>query len=104
MYNISYLPRAISDIFGIEDYLSKHSATAANRFAKALDKKVSAIAELPMMHPAYERDSFFRKMVLGDYLLFYSIDKSRKLIVIHRIFHHSQNIDSHMRKYRSHNS
>lgn len=100
MYKIKHLPRAISQILEIENRLNEYSPTAADRFAEAIDERIAALAKMPLMHPAYEKDPFFRKMVLGDYILFYSVDEKRKLIIVHLVFHHSRDIDRHMRKYQ----
>ncbi|MDR0220163.1 MAG: type II toxin-antitoxin system RelE/ParE family toxin [Lachnospiraceae bacterium] len=35
-------------------------------------------------------------MVVGDYLLFYSVDEKRKLVIVHRIFHSSRDIRQQM--------
>jgi len=98
VYSVAHLPKAIDDIFDIEEYLYSHSPTAADRFTEMLDECVGDIAEHPYMWPIYEKDSFFRRMIIGDYVLFYSVDEKRKLLVIHRIFHHLRNIDFEMQK------
>jgi plasmid stabilization system protein ParE len=56
---------------------------------------------MPLSCPAYEEDPFFRRMVLGDYLLFYSVDEGRKLVTIHRIFHHARDIKRLMAEYQA---
>ena len=100
VYKVKHLPPAISDIFGIEDYLNEHSPAAADRFTEDVDRRVGALADHPKMCPPYDRDPFFRRMVLGDFLLFYSVDEKQQLIVVHRIFHHSRDINRHMAEYR----
>jgi len=96
MYKVEHLPEAITDIFEIEEYLNQYSLAAADRFVETLDERAVTLAKLPYIWPVYEQDSFFRRMVIGDYLLFYSVDESRKLVIIHRIFHHSRDIDRRM--------
>ena len=91
MYKIEYMPLAIKDFLEIEEYLNAFSQTAADKFTEALKKQTDILTEHPFIYPVYERDSFFRRMVLGDYLLFYSVDDKRKLAIMHRIFHHSRN-------------
>jgi plasmid stabilization system protein ParE len=56
------------------------------------------LEDTPYMYPPYEEDSFFRRMVVGDYILFYSVDEVRNIIPIHRIFHHSRNVTRQMLK------
>jgi plasmid stabilization system protein ParE len=100
VYKIKHLPSAISDIFDIEDYLNEHSPTAADRFTEDVDRRIEALTDHPQMCPPYQPDPFFRRMAIGDYLLFYSIDEKQQLIAIHRIFHHSRDIDRHMSDYK----
>jgi len=100
-YKAIYLPEAIDKIFKIEGYLNQHSPTAADEFTDMLDERVEALTNYPLMRQAYDRDPFFRRMVQGDYILFYSVDEKRKLVVIHLIFHHTEDVDQNMRKYRA---
>jgi len=93
-----HLPEAIDDIFTIEEYLNQHSLTAADRFIETLDQRAASLADYPYLWPAYEKDPFFRRMAIDDYVLFYSVDEKRNLIVIHRIFHHLRNIDNEMQR------
>ena len=96
MYRVEYLPIAVDDLLEIEDYLNDFSPSAADRFAEEVENRVTALAEYPLMCQAYEKDSFFRQMVIDDYLLFYSVDEKRHLVIIHRIFHHTRNISRRM--------
>ena len=98
MYRLAHLPEAIDDIFAIEEYLNRHSPDAAERFIETLGERITSLADRPFLWPVYERDPFFRRMMLDDYVLFYSVDEKRNLVVIHRIFHHSRNINQEMLK------
>jgi len=80
----------------IEDYLNEYSPIAADRFADELEKRVESLKTHPFIYQAYEKDPFFRRMVFDDYLLFYSVDEIRQLVVIHHIFHHSKDINRYM--------
>lgn len=95
-----HLPLAISDMLEIEEYLAQHSTNAADRFVDDLGERTAALLEYPFMNPIYEDDPFFRRMVLGDYLLFYNVDEKRKLVIIHRIFHHSKDINRRILVYK----
>jgi len=96
MLDILYLPSAIDDSLEIEDYLNLHSPTAADTFIDDLEERGTALTKHPYMYPVYEDDSFFRRMIFGDYVAFYSVDEKRNLIIIHRIFHHSRDIKPNM--------
>jgi len=96
MFSVLHLPTAICDASEIEDYLYQYSPMAANKFVDELDIQVALLSRHPFMYPAYEDDPFFRRMVLGDYILFYSVDGGRELVVVHRIFHHTRDVQPHM--------
>jgi len=99
-YRSKILDAAEHDIKNIEEYLSEHSARATRNFFESMKERIRSLKTMPFSCPAYEHDPYFRRMVLGDYLLFYSVDEKRQLIVVHRIFHHSRDIDRHMQDYR----
>ena len=42
--------------------------------------------------PEYEHDTDYRRMVVGDYLVFYMVKEESKTVEIHRILHETQNI------------
>jgi len=70
VYRLAHLPEAIDDIFDIEEYLNQHSPAAADRFTETLGQRVDALAEHPYLWPLYEKDPFYRRMVIDDYVLF----------------------------------
>ena len=86
------MEKASQDLEDIEEYLSHFYTSTVRHFFDILKKKVSLLEAMPYMYPRYENDLFFRRMVIGDYLLFYSVEEERKPIVIHRIFHSARNI------------
>ena len=97
MYSVLFMPDATFDLTEIDDYLSDYNLAAAENFLDSVEQFSARVANFPKMYPPYERDSFFRKAVLGDFLLFYSVDETRLHIIIHRIFHHSRDIDRHLK-------
>ena len=100
-YSVKFLPEAERDLEIAEDYLIQFGAKVIRDFTDTLKKKVSLLKDMPYSCPAYEDDPYFRRMVLGDYLLFYSVDKKRGLVVVHHIYHHKRNIDRLMEDYRA---
>jgi len=100
-YRPKILDAGEQDIKDIEEHLAQYSPTAVRKFFKTMRERIRSLRMLPYSCPAYEEDPFFRRMVMGDYILFYSVDEKRELVIVHRIFHHSRNIDRHMREYRA---
>jgi plasmid stabilization system protein ParE len=99
-YRVSFLEFADRDIDVIEAYLSQFYESTVQNFFTELKKKVLMLEGMPYMYPAYERDPFFRQIVLSGYLLFYSVNEEQKLVDIHHIFHHSRDIDRLIAEYR----
>ena len=95
-YRIVFMPSADRDMDDIEEYLSQFYSSTVLNFFLTLEKKVSTLENMPYSHPAYEYDPYFRWMVADDYLLFYSVDEKRKLVIIHRIFHGKRDIRQQM--------
>ena len=100
-YSVSFLKYASLDIDIIEAYLSQFYESTVRGFFAELNKKVLMLEDMPYMYPVYERDPFFRHIVLNDYLIFYSVDEEQKLVDIHRILHHSRDIDRITTEYRA---
>ena len=100
-FRVVFLEEAETDLDAIEEYLSQFYASTVRGFFAKLKKQVFMLEDTPYMCPPYEEDPFFRRMVVGDYLLFYSVDESRSLVPIHRIFHHSRNISRQLLTQRT---
>ena len=91
-FRVVFFEEAEADMDAIEEYLSQYYESTVRNFFEKLKKQVLMLEYTPYMCQEYEEDNFFRRMVVGDYLLFYSVDEARKLVIVHRIFHHSRNI------------
>jgi len=99
-YRTTYTDDAKQDAINIVAYLAQFYASTARDFKTVLTERVNALKTMPLLYPIYENDPFFRRMVLGDYLLFYDVDEERKLITVHRIFHHARDIEQLMAEHR----
>jgi len=95
-YRAVFTPSADQDMDDIEQYLSQFYTSTVKNFFLALEDKVSMLENMPYSCPEYEKDPYFRRMVINDYLLFYSVDEAQELIIIHRIFHNKRNISQQM--------
>ena len=91
-FRVVFLEEAEMDMDNIEEYLSQFYASTVRNFFIKLKEQVFRLEDTPYMCQTYEEDPFFRKMVVGDYVLFYSVNEVRNLVLIHRIFHHSRNV------------
>jgi len=91
-YRIKYLPVFTSDRDVIRAHLSRFYTGTEKRFFTLVRKKIKQLKDFPLMYPVFEIDPNYRKMVIGDYLLFYIVDEDNKMVEIHRIFHGAQDI------------
>ena len=92
-FSVVFMPEANRDMDDIEDYMSQFYASTARSFFIRLKRQTTSLETMPYMYPAYDADTYFRRMVIDDYLLFYSVDEKRNLVVIHRLFHSKRDID-----------
>jgi addiction module RelE/StbE family toxin len=99
-YRATYSDDAKSDAKEIVTYLAEFYANTARDFKTKLVERVNALKDMPLSCPAYEEDPFFRRMVLGDYLLFYDVNEEKKLVTVHRILHHARDIKRLMAEYQ----
>jgi plasmid stabilization system protein ParE len=95
-YRIKYLPETATDRAEIRTYLIQYYESTVRMFFALLKKKISRLKEFPYSCPIYEDDPDYRRMVVGDYLVFYMVNDDDKTVEIHRIFHGSQNISQHL--------
>ncbi|MCL2153559.1 MAG: type II toxin-antitoxin system RelE/ParE family toxin [Oscillospiraceae bacterium] len=100
-FQVVFMKDAQRDLGVIEEYLSQFYANTARKFFTKLQDMVLKLESMPYLYPAYDADRFFRRMVVGDYLLFYSVEEERNLVIVHRIFHAARNISQQILIRRS---
>ena len=97
-YRIRYLPETLKDKAEIKQYLSQYYASTVKKFFALLKKRIAQVKQFPYSSPVYEDDADYRRLVVGDYLVFYMIDEANKIVEIHRIFHGLKDIRSQINK------
>jgi len=93
---ITFLPKAISDQADIKKHLSQYYPGTSKRFFSLLKKKIARLKTYPYSCPKYEDDPDYRKLVVGDYLVFYMLNEDAKIVEVHRILHGSRDISQHL--------
>ena len=91
-YRVRYLPDTIRDREDIRAYLSQYYESTVKKFFSLLKEGIERLKEHPYSCPVYEDDPDYRRLVVGEYLVFYMIDEEKKFVEIHRIFHGSRDI------------
>ena len=94
-FEIAYLPIADKDLARISDALIEYPAKAKRLFQE-IDNKIKVLEDMPFLWPEYEPRPEYRKMVLEDHLLFYSVDQSEQKIKVYRILYSKMDIPTHL--------
>ena len=98
MYSIEYLPAALHDLVDIAAYIGVEldNPDAADRLAEDIAESVSAAAGQPYMYPLYipikPLKHEYRKIVVGNYDVFYWVDESLKTVTVARVIYAGRDI------------
>ena len=93
-YKIEFLPIACDDLREIEKYLSQFYSGTPDRFFQSLHKKLTLLKNSPYIYKVWEDDPSLRRIVIGNYLAFYSISEERQTVTIIRIIDGRGRIDT----------
>lgn len=91
-FDVKLLPRAECDINEIAAYKAQFYPSSVNHFLDALEHDLNALAENPRICPVYEYDKRFRKLVVKEHLVFYTIDEKNEHLNVYRILHGKRDI------------
>jgi len=95
-YQIKYLPETTTDLAEIRAYLIQYYESTDKKFFALLKEKITRLTKFPYSCHIYEDDPDYRRLVVGDYLVFYMVNEGNKTVEIHRIFHGSQDIGRYL--------
>jgi len=95
-YRLRYMEDVMTDREHIKAYLSQFYPGTLKKFFILLKKKTIRLKTFPYSCPEYEDVSDYRKLVVGDYLVFYIVNEDLKTVDIHRILHGSRDIRQHL--------
>jgi len=86
IYRIRYISTFYTDVADVAAYLDEYPLKAKRIFAK-IDAILTNLPKMPEMYPVYDDFPIFRKIVIEDYLVFYTVDMQSKTIEIHRLLY-----------------
>jgi len=95
-YGIKYLPVFMKDRDVIKTHLSRFYAGTEKRFFTLLRKKIKRLRDHPHICPVYEIDIDYRKLVVGQYIVLYTVYESSTIVEIHRMLPGSWDILNHL--------
>lgn len=88
-FKVVISPEARQDLKEICEYIAEDNSDAALKFGNELIDKALSLASFPnrgTLHKIYKR----QYLLHDPYLIFYSIDESKRLVKILRIWHGKQ--------------
>ncbi len=97
-YRLEILGLARSDIVNIEAYFSQYDEDAAKRFMERLFNSLKALESMPYMGQKSDIDPAFRRLIVDNYLAFYTVDDKALLVEVHRVLHGAMDIKKHVGK------
>ena len=95
-YQLVYMDKALDDLLGIKEHLSRFYPNTAKRFLDLLEKKAEMLMDNPYIYPEYVHRPAYRKIVVSDYILLYKVNENRKTVAVHRILHGARDIREYL--------
>jgi addiction module RelE/StbE family toxin len=86
VFKIEYISTFHFDVLDVVSSLADYPQKAKRIFEK-LDGKLLTLADNPEMYPIYEDFPDFRRIVIEDYLVFYTVNERDGIIEIHRLIY-----------------
>ena len=83
-FRIEYISTFYFDVLDVVSSLEEYPQKAKRIFEK-LDRKLMHLVEYPEMYPIYDDFPDFRRIVIEDYLVFYTTNEHDSIIEIHRL-------------------
>ena len=94
-YKVKILPSLAQDINRISESLEGYP-DKAKRLFKEMDEKLSQLEDMPRVWPVFHARPKYRKMLLEDHLLFYTVDDTSCEVKAYRILHYKMNTENYL--------
>ena len=97
-YDVQYAPLAIEDLRSIYGYIA-HSLlepTTALKQTNRIREEIRSLSTMPSRYPLVDwepwRSLQIRKLPIGNYVVFYSVNSEVHSVTVYRIFYGGRNI------------
>ena len=95
-YKILFSPLAKEDKNEIKTYLSKFYPGTPGKFTELLKKQIDFLKENPYMYPEFSENKDYRRMLVGNYIVFYRVDDKKRQVSIFRILRASWDLPNYI--------
>jgi len=95
-YKLKVMPVAANDLRGIYEYISQELSAplAAHNLMEKVEKSFLFLREMPESCPRCQNGVLYqkglRKLLVGNYIALYTIDKISKTVLVMRVVHGRQ--------------
>ncbi|MBE6742080.1 MAG: type II toxin-antitoxin system RelE/ParE family toxin [Ruminococcaceae bacterium] len=102
MYKLEFLPIAKDDMLEIIKYNAKDlkNSVAAERLAEEFITSADRICEFPYSNSVYTPikplETEYRRIIVNNYLMFYTVDEGKKTVTIMRVIYAKRNIEKQL--------
>ena len=96
-YELKYMDSALIDMAIIKEYLSLYYESTWFKVAREIEYHIGFLREIPFGFPLYDGSETYRKLVAGDYIVFYKVIEQNHIVEIHTIWHGKTNILEHFK-------
>ena len=95
-YKVRFSPFAKEDKKEIKAYLSKFYPETPRKFTVSLKEHIANLKENPYLYPEYPGKTDYRRMLVGNYIVFYKVNDTEKQIDIYRILRASWDLPKYL--------
>ena len=95
-YKVRFSPFAKEDKKEIKAYLSKFYPETPHRFYASLKEHIANLKENPYIYPEYPENTDYRRMFVGNYIVFYKVNDAEQQIDIYRILRASWDLPKYL--------
>ena len=95
-YTVRFSPFAKTDKKDIQTYLSQFYPGTPRRFIAALKEHIANLKDNPYLYPEYPENTEYRRMSVGNYIVFYKVNDVEKHIDIYRILRASWDLPKYL--------
>ena len=102
MYKLEFLPIAKNDMIEIVKYIANElkNPVAAQNLADEFISSAQRICEFPYSNNVYTPikplDMEYRRIIVNNYLMFYTVDETNKTVTIMRVIYAKRDIEKQL--------
>ena len=95
-YTVRFSPFAKDDKENIILYLSKFYPATPGRFKALLKEHITKLKENPYIYSEYQENIKYRRILVGNYIVFYKVNEEKKQVSIYRILRASWDLPKYL--------